>query len=84
MRRAIPKIQCCSIFLSRQDLRCLCLGGGDAKEFSILGEEVGVFQREFHEVATNDFGLEVGTNVVSACKSAACCTSGGYEEFDPS
>ncbi len=28
--------------------------------------------------------MEVGTNEVSTFRSAACCTSGGYEEFDPS
>jgi hypothetical protein len=55
-----------------------------AKEYSILGEEIGIFQKEFHKVAANDFGLEVGTDEVSTFKSAACCTSGGYEEFDPS
>jgi hypothetical protein len=47
-----------------------------AEEFSLFGEEVGIFQREFHEVAANDFGLEVGTDEVSTLKSVACCTSG--------
>ena len=48
------------------------------KEFSVFGEEVGIFQREFHKVAANDFGFEVGTDEVSSLKSATYCTSGGY------
>ena len=55
-----------------------------AKEFSIFREMKSIFQWELDKVAANDFGLEVGTDEVSTFKSAACCTSGEYEEFDPS
>ncbi len=57
---------------------------GTPKNLAYSAKKVGIYQRKFHEVAANDFGLEVGTDEVSTFKSAACCTSGGYEEFDPS
>jgi hypothetical protein len=51
----------------------------------MFGEEVARhIPKGVSQSGANDFGLEVDTDEVSTFKSAACCTSGGYEEFGPS